>query len=290
MEYLVTHFRIQSPEALFQTVRDLLADAVTPAGFESFVNTPAGIDGYVQEQRFDETELIRDLQTLPVKGVNISYQTRRIEDKDWNKDWEDSGFEPITVDDTILIYDARHHRDPHPGISSDHIEIGIDAIQAFGTGTHTTTRMMLSTLLQMDLNGKRVLDCGCGTGILGIAALKMGAEEAVGYDIDDWSVRNARHNAEINGIRNLKVLQGDSGILRKINEKFDCVLANIHRNILLQDMPVFKSVMKAGGVLAISGFYLSDIPVLLRKASQSGLERERQRNDGEWACLSFRLP
>ncbi len=289
MKYLVTHFSIQSSEALFQTARDLLAAGVTQAGFESFVNTPEGIDGYVQEQQYDETEMIDDINALPIKDVKISYQTNPVEDKDWNKDWEDQGFEPIAIDDTVLIYDARHTKNPHPGISSDHIEIGIDAVQAFGTGTHATTRMMISNLLQMDLNGKRVLDCGCGTGILGIAASKMGAKETVGYDIDDWSVRNTKHNAEINGIKNLKILQGDSAVLKKTKGKFDIVLANIHRNIILQDMPAFKSVMKQRGLLAISGFYLSDIPVLLEKAGTLGFEKKQQQNDGEWACLTLQL-
>lgn len=289
MKYLVTHFNIQSPEDLFQTARDLLAASVAPSGFESFVNTPEGIDGYIQEQQYDETEMIHHINTLPIKNIKITYRTYLVEDKDWNKEWEDQGFKPIAIDDTVLIYDARHTKNPHPGISSDHIEIGIDAVQAFGTGTHTTTRMMISNLLQMDLNGKRVLDCGCGTGILGIAASKMGAKETVGYDIDDWSVRNAKHNAEINGIKNLNILHGDAGVLQEIKGKFDLVLANIHRNIILQDMPAFKSVMKQGGLLAISGFYLSDIPALLEKAETLGFKKKRQQNDEEWACLTLQL-
>ena len=140
----------------------------------------------------------------------------------------------------------------------------------------------------MDLKGKRILDCGCGTGILGIAALKMGAEEVVGYDIDDWSVRNARHNAELNGIKNLQVLHGDAGVLQDIKVKFDVILANIHRNIILEDMPVFKTVLKPQGYLIISGFYLSDLPALTEKAGQLNLTPEKTKNDGEWACQTFR--
>jgi ribosomal protein L11 methyltransferase len=288
MKYLVTHFYVKGRKALFQMTRDLLADSVARTGFESFINTPEGIDGYIQDRNFDETEMIQAIRSLPVKGMNISYQTDTVEDKDWNKNWEEKGFAPITVDDTLLIYDAKHRETLHPGQSSDHIEIGIDAVQAFGTGTHATTRMMLSTLLQMDLKGKRILDCGCGTGILGIAALKMGAEEVVGYDIDDWSVRNARHNAELNGIKNLHVLHGDAGVLQNINVKFDIILANIHRNIILEDMPVFKTVLKPQGYLIISGFYLSDLSALTEKAEQLGLKPEKTKNDGEWACQTFR--
>ena len=130
-----------------------------------------------------------------------------------------------------------------------------------------------------------VLDCGCGTGILSIAAAKLGAENVVAYDIDEWSVNNARHNAEINTIGNISVYQGDANVLNHISGVFDIVMANINRNILLNDMTTFKSLMTTGSLLILSGFYLSDIPVLLDKAKELGLEEYGRKQNGEWACL-----
>ena len=159
---------------------------------------------------------------------------------------------------------------------------------AFGTGTHETTRMICSTLLDMDLQGKRVLDCGCGTGILGICALKLGADSCVGYDIDEWSADNTRHNAVINHVDDrLTSLCGDSSVLSDYVAEFDVVLANINRNILLADMPHFVRVMKPGATLILSGFYEADCALLSSKAQQLGLKLISTRTDGDWASMVF---
>ncbi len=149
--------------------------------------------------------------------------------------------------------------------------------------------MICATLLEMDLKGKRVLDCGCGTGILGICALKLGAESAVGYDIDEWSADNTRHNAVINRVDDrLESLCGDATLLDSIGRQFDVVMANINRNILLQDMERFVSVMANKATLILSGFYQDDCPMLEEKARQLGLTPAGMRSDGEWACLIFK--
>ena len=147
--------------------------------------------------------------------------------------------------------------------------------------------MMVSTLLNMDLDGKRILDCGCGTGILGIAAAKMGAREVVGYDIDEWSVENTRHNAELNHVENLEVYHGDAHVLNHVNGLFDVVLANINRNTLLQDMETFKSVLSHGGVLILSGFYEQDIRPIVEKAARLGLKETGRKAEGEWRSLTL---
>lgn len=140
----------------------------------------------------------------------------------------------------------------------------------FGTGTHETTRLIVGQLLQMDLKGKRVLDCGCGTGILGIVASKMGAQSVVGYDIDEWSVENARHNAELNGVRNMEVLEGNQSVLSHVSGIFDVVLANINRNVLMADMPAMKEVMSHEGILILSGFYAEDGIMIAEKRGLAG--------------------
>mgnify|MGYP002734392003 FL=1 len=188
------------------------------------------------------------------------------------------------MDDQVLIYDAKHP-ELHPTTSPDHIEIGIEAKLAFGTGNHETTRMIVSTLLNMNLYKMRVLDCGCGTGILGLVASKLGASEVVGYDIDEWSVENAKHNAQLNGVDNLEVYFGNASVINHISGVFDVVLANINRNILLEDMKSFRGVLNEGGYMILSGFYEEDIPVLLEKAKEFGLYESGRRTDNNWACL-----
>ena len=187
----------------------------------------------------------------------------------------------------VIIHDGRHL--PEPSLKDNAILIEIDAKLAFGTGTHETTRMICSELLTFAPAG-RVLDCGTGTGILSICALKLGASEAVGYDIDEWSVENARHNAVINRVDgHFQSLLGDASILDKVEGSFDLVLANINRNILLADLPQFREKMASGTRLILSGFYISDSAMLIAKAHELGLHLLSQDEDHNWACLTFEL-
>ena len=195
----------------------------------------------------------------------------------------------------IVIHDGRHLPENLSILNSKFL-IEIDAKLAFGTGTHETTRMVCSELLEQIINFKlqtsnfKVLDCGTGTGILSICALKLGAASAVGYDIDEWSVDNARHNAIINQVGNrFTTLLGDASILlNKVEGQFDLVLANINRNILLNDMPLFRQKMAPEARLILSGFYTDDIPLLVERAATLGLTLESQKQDNSWACLTFR--
>ena len=281
MKYLVAEFKIECQDGMIQIARDLLTDALGEAGFETFEDTEDGIKGYVQESLFDENAMNDVISNFMLPDVTINANIQEAEYKNWNEEWEEAGFERININDSITIYDARH--DDGNGIASG-ISIGIETKQAFGTGTHETTRMIVSTLLNIDLKGKRVLDCGCGTGILGIAASKLGASEVVGYDIDEWSSENAIHNAELNGVGNMKVMLGDASVLKSVEGKFDVVLANINRNILLADMPAFVSVMADDSLLILSGFYASDVDLLIEKASSLGLSKIDTKSDSEWTC------
>lgn len=282
MKYLVAEFKIECQDGMIQIARDLLTDALGEAGFETFEDTEDGIKGYVQESLFDENAMNDVISNFMLPDVSINANIQEAEYKNWNEEWEEAGFERININDSITIYDARH--DDGNGIASG-ISIGIETKQAFGTGTHETTRMIVSTLLNIDLKGKRVLDCGCGTGILGIAASKLGASEVVGYDIDEWSSENAIHNAELNGVGNMQVMLGDASVLKSVEGKFDVVLANINRNILLADMPAFVSVMADDSLLILSGFYASDVDLLIEKAASLGLSKIDSKSDSEWTCL-----
>ena len=309
MKYFEAVFTVlpYSPDAI-----DLLADIAGEAGFESFEVTPTGLKGYVQQQLFNPMSLDYGIADFPIENVDITYDIHEAEDRDWNEQWEQEGFKPIIVNSEqgivnsekgivnsenqpcVVIHDGRHFPDPslftlHPSPFT----IEIDARQAFGTGTHETTRMICSTLLELKdqrLSGARVLDCGTGTGILSICALKLGAAEAVGYDIDEWSVDNARHNAVINQVdAHFQSLLGDASILNKVDGTFDLILANINRNILLSDLPAFREKMSDKAILIFSGFYTSDTTMLISKAETLGLTIQKQREDHDWACLVFSL-
>ena len=286
MKYLVATFQIEAEADLLQTCRDLLADGAAEAGFESFEDTDNGLEAYVQKDLLDQETLDNYIADFPIEGIQITYDLKDAEDKDWNQEWEEQGFEPIYVGDQVVIYDAKHP-ELYPDTSDrpDIIEIGIEAKLAFGTGNHETTRMIISQMLQMTFKTKRVLDCGTGTGILGLTASKLGAKEIVGYDIDEWSVENAKHNAVLNGIDNMEVLFGNSSVLNHISGMFDVVMANINRNILLDDMRLFRSVMNADATLILSGFYEEDVPVLLEKANELGLHEIARKTDNNWTCL-----
>lgn len=287
MKYYVANFDIECAEELLQPARELLSAAACEAGFEAFEDTDNGIAGYVQRPLYDKEALDAAIVDYMPEGTQVTYNIEEVPDQDWNQDWEDQGFEPIGVSDHLVIYDAKH-TDMSMFAGDDGVmRIFIEARNAFGTGTHQTTRMILRRLLGMDLTGKSVLDCGCGTGILGIVALRLGANRVLGYDIDEWSSENAKHNAALNGVDNLDVLLGDASVLDGVKEEFDVVIANINRNILLNDMTAFRSHLKAGGRLILSGFYETDVPMLEQAAQSNGLTIIDVVTDEEWACAMF---
>ena len=295
------YFEVEFTILPFSTdAADLLAAIAGEAGFETFEETSTGLMGYIQQDQLDVSTLQTSLNDFPFEGISISYDIRPAEDRDWNEQWEQEGFEPIVVKGgmrnvecpVIVIHDGRHLPETMP---TGAIPIEIDAKLAFGTGTHETTRMICSELISFHIphstfHKTRVLDCGTGTGILSICALKLGAAEAIGYDIDEWSVDNARHNAVINQVDDrFTSLQGDASILNKVEGSFNLVLANINRNILLADMESFRGKMAPGASLILSGFYTEDCDMLIEKAKTLGLKLTKQKEDQNWACLVFSL-
>ncbi len=284
MKYYKAEFHIDCPEELKQTARELLADIAGETGFESFEDTDYGIDGYIQIEFLHKGALDDAIADFPLENTHIEYTLSGVVDENWNQTWEESGFEPIDIDGKLLVFDARK---PIPSINSQ-IAIGIEACKAFGTGTHETTQMILSQLVETIKEGMRVLDCGCGTGILSIAASKLGASEVVGYDIDEWSVKNTCHNATLNGVDNISAMEGDASVLSHVCGVFDIVLANINRNVLLDDLDKFKEVLNIGGTIILSGFYNEDADLILEKAKELGLEEQSRKTCNNWCMLAIK--
>ena len=279
MKYFEVDFQL-SP--LSQDACDILAALTADAGFESFEETQHGIRGYVQQPLLDRQALEDIVNNFPIMGTNIIYTINKAEDKDWNEQWEQEGFEPIIVgNNRLAIHDGRHL----PSQPAD-ISVEIDARLAFGTGTHETTQMICEWMLDMPMKGLRVMDAGCGTGILGIVALKLKASHVTAYDIDEWSSDNTRHNAVINHVDSqLSVYCGDASLLDSKTADYDLVLANINRNILLNDMPRFCQIMKQDAKLILSGFYTEDIPLLEARGKELGLTLTGAKNRDKWASI-----
>lgn len=287
MEYQEVRFSIACEDTLKEVAADLLTDMASDCGFEAFTNDEHGLVGYAQTEEFDKFGLDAMIADFPIDGVTITYTVEKAPDENWNETWEDNGFEPIDVSGKCVIYDARH-TSPDDTADDGRMPIFIEARQAFGTGTHETTRMIVSRLMAMDLKDCNVLDCGCGTGILAIASLKLGAAKAVAYDIDEWSVNNSRHNAALNGVDDrIEVLHGNSTVLNHVSGVFDIVLANINRNILLADMGNFCKVMRHGTILIISGFYEEDVSLLLEEAQKHDLSEVGHITENNWTCMTL---
>ena len=286
MRYFQIKFHLEGEDITPEkraTAFDLTAALSASAGLEIFDEDGGDLTGYVQEDLFDKSVLESVLADFPMEGITVNFDISKADYEDWNAPWEEAGFEPIVIDQRCVIHDMKH---TPPSIDGA-LDIVIDAHMAFGTGTHETTQMMVGELLRHDLEGKRVLDCGCGTGILSIVASKSGASDIVAYDIDEWSVENTEHNARLNGIDNIEVLTGDVNVLSHVSGLFDYVLANINLNILLADMASIREVMASGGHLLVSGFYTSDVEALKAEAQRLGLTCQSSISSGSWAMLSF---
>lgn len=287
MEYYVTHFTILADASLMQSCRELLADTVAEAGYEAFEDTTDGVDAYIQTQLLNPELTKQLIDDFPIAEATITFTSEEVEQENWNAEYEKEVFDPIRVGDTCIIYDATSPEADQLAASAP-ISIAIDQHMAFGNGAHETTKMIVTELVTSDLKDKRVLDCGCGTGILSIVAKRCGATHVTAYDIDEWSVENTRHNANINNIELIDVLLGDVSVLSHVDGVFDIIVANINRNILINDMSQIIETLAPGGSLILSGFYEEDIPLLKEAAQQLGLYETKQTTDNSWAMLIFK--
>lgn len=277
MKYYELNFEITPASEDFA---DILSALLADEGFETFENTEKGLKAYVQQNLFSEESLKETLYAFPVPGVEITYDKQDAPNEDWNEQWEQEGFQPIILDNLLAVHDVRH-----TDIPKVMYDIRIHPRQAFGTGSHETTRMILQQLAKMDLTGKHVVDAGTGTGILAIMALMRGAKSVFAYDIDEWSVENAKDNLALNG-KEAVVELGDSSVLSHTSDA-DLLIANINRNILLNDLPTFVKTLRHKGQVLLSGFYQQDVPMLEEKANELGMSKIEEQHDGEWTMLLF---
>ena len=264
-----------------ETVNDVVSALAGEIGFESFVEWENGVQAYVQQSLFDEEALKEMVENFPLPDTEISYEIKEAEDKDWNEEWEKNLFQPIVIGDRCCIHSTFHKDTPQT-----EYEILINPQMAFGTGHHETTSSIICELLDADLEGKSVLDMGCGTSILAILASMRGANTVTAIDIDDWCVNNSRDNIELNNIHNIKVELGDAALLEG-REPFDVIIANINRNILLADMDRYAACMHQGSELFMSGFYVQDIPAIREKAESLGMTFVHHREKNNWAAVKF---
>ena len=259
---------------------DILVAELAEIGYESFVETDAGLDAYIAEDRFDRGKVAGLIRRYR-RQADIRYAFSTLERINWNERWEKS-YEPIAVDERCLVRAAFH-----PADERFDYQIVITPQMSFGTGHHETTFLMLSGQLRTEHRGKRVLDVGCGTGILAIMASLRGASRVVAVDVDEWAVENARENAERNHCENVTIYLGTIDQVA-VGERFDLLLANINRNVLLRDIPAYADCLQPGGQLLVSGFYESDAEDIGQVAAGCRLVREEQRTKNQWACVSFR--
>ena len=266
-----------------EIMNDVISALAGEIGFESFVEWENGVQAYIQQPLFDEAALKEMVANFPLPDTSITYTIKEAEDKDWNEEWEKNFFQPIVIGDRCCIHSTFHKDTP-----KTEYEILINPQMAFGTGHHETTSSIICELLDADLQGKSVLDMGCGTSILAILASMRGANPVTAIDIDDWCVNNSRDNIALNGINNITVELGDANLL-KGRTPFDVIIANINRNILLADMSQYAACMHPGSELYMSGFYVEDIPVIREKAKSLGMEFIHHRGKNNWAAVKFMM-
>ena len=263
-----------------EIVTEVLSAELGEVGFESFVDTATGLTAYIQESLYDEETVEGVLNNFPLEA-KITYTRSLIEGKDWNEEWEKNYFKPLIIDDKCIIQ-STFHKEP----ATYEYNIYIDPKMAFGTGHHQTTELMIREILNMDFAGKSVLDMGCGTAILAILASMRGADPILAIDIDEWAYDNAKENLDLNKVSNVDVQIGGAELLTS-DKTFDIVLANINRNILLNDIHVYASVLNADGVLFMSGFYTEDIPALTEECNKHSLTFVHSNNKDNWANVKF---
>ena len=266
-----------------ETVNDVLAAVLGDVGFESFIEREGGLSAYIQQSLCNEEVIKNALNEFPLPDTEITYNYVEAEDKNWNEEWEKNFFQPIVIGNRCVIHSTFHHDVPKA-----EYDIVINPQMAFGTGHHETTSLIISELLNSELEGKSLLDMGCGTSILAILARMRGATPCTAIDIDEWCVRNSIENIELNKVTDIDVELGDAGTLQG-KGPFDVVIANINRNILLNDMKQYVACMHPGSELYMSGFYVDDIPVIREEAERNGLNFIHHQEKNHWAAVKFIL-
>lgn len=304
MKYLEFTFTLTPPS---ETAEDVLSAVLADVGFDSFVRTaeldrpsvgrtadperpvlaPPAAEGqfkaYIPASAYDAERLRAALDNFPLPDVTVGYDMQEAENKDWNEEWEKHYFAPLVIGSRCVVAGTFHKDVPRADYN-----ITINPQMSFGTGHHATTLQMMERLLDDDQSGRRVLDMGCGTGILAILARLRGAASVVAIDNDEWCAKNTLENIALNHVTGIDVRLGDAATLREVGP-FDTVIANINRNILLRDLPAYAGRMVPGAVIYMSGFYVADVPALRTAAEGLGLTFVDVRQRDDWACLKMAM-
>jgi ribosomal protein L11 methyltransferase len=263
-----------------EDITDLLAAFLCDEGFESFKPDDCGLTAYVRTDLYDEGAVKKILEEFPI-DTDFTFSSGTVKGEDWNEEWEKHYFQPIVVDDKCVV-----HSSFHKDVPSAEYDIVIDPKMAFGTGHHSTTSNMMRHILSSDMEGKSVIDMGTGTGILAILCKMKGADNVTGIEIDPFAWENAVENAALNNVK-VNMLCGDAGLLAGLDQA-DYFLANINRNVITSDIESYASCLKQGGIMLLSGFYRSDIPIVEKAANEYGLFLESEKEDNDWVALRFK--
>ncbi|MDP2722337.1 MAG: 50S ribosomal protein L11 methyltransferase [Bacteroidales bacterium] len=275
----MNYYLITIPIPDHQDRTDMLIAELGEAGFESFEETETQLLAYIPEKDY-KANLMAEIEYCQLPEVKNKITTEFINDRNWNELWE-SNYPPVMISETCIVR-APFHECP-PNIEYD---IVIKPKMAFGTAHHETTAQMLKVILKLDIAGKRVLDMGCGSGVLAILCSMKGTSEITAIDFDEWSVSNTIENSEINHIQNITILLGDADLLKSPME-FDVVLANINKNILLRDIPAYVGVLAPGGSIYFSGFYTADLKVITSVANTNHLTYIDSCSENNWVVAHF---
>ena len=256
---------------------EILTAELAEVGFDSFVDTPTGLKAYISKDLWRE-DILENIYLLSNPEFTISYQVTEIEQINWNEEWE-KNFSPIVVENLCTV-----RANFHP-IPSTPYDIVITPKMSFGTGHHETTYMMLQQLIPLSLQEAKVLDMGCGTGILAIMAALRGAHDITAIDIDPWCVENATENVQQNNCSFITIKEGDVSLIA--GEQYNLILANINRNILLSDIPAYTQALLPLGLLLVSGFYVEDLPAIKEKCQKIGLTYLSHIERNRWVSAKF---
>lgn len=275
MNYIQVNLKI-SPQHPW---KDVITQELSTIGFESFVDDDKDLQAFVSEENFDQNKLTSLLREYIDQGVEIEYKKLTIPSQNWNASWEES-YQPVKVDQALLIRAPFHEKD-----ESFDLQIEIQPQMSFGTGHHQTTYLLCKTFLDIDFKGKKVLDVGTGTGVLGILASLLGANTILGTDIEQGAVENAKENCERNNITNFTILEGDIEVVKEQN--FDIIIANINKNVLMSHLKSYAKLIANKGILLLSGFFENDIPSLVEAAEENNFELAEEITLENWAVLKF---
>jgi ribosomal protein L11 methyltransferase len=271
--YIEYRFTVEPKEP----ASDILIAELGEAGFESFVEEEDEVLAYIQKADWS-LDILNDIQILTNKNFKIRYGYKEIEQENWNATWEQN-FQPIIVDDVCMIRAPFHEP---IGVEYD---IVIEPKMSFGTGHHETTHMMLQHILQLNVKDKTVLDMGSGTGVLAILTAMRGATKIDAIDIDNWCFLNAQENVVRNKMNLISIYEGDVALLK--DKKYDIIIANINRNILLEDLPEYVKSLNKNGILLLSGFYTEDLVMITQKCVELGLKFEKNLERNNWVAAKY---